>query len=117
VLTGCARLLRPGGCLLVIVATTAGATAAAGPEDFSAVVAAAAGVGLGYLQHIVAVAADTDGDTLVYHATDEELLALTDAIAGGGRRRICGCTPTCRCSPRPAHPRPANGRTGGDRRD
>ena len=32
------------------------------PEDFSDVVQAAAGVGLGYLQHIVAVAADTDGE-------------------------------------------------------
>jgi hypothetical protein len=43
------------------------------------VVQAAAGVGLGYLQHIVAVAADTDGDAFIYHVTDEELLTL----AGG----------------------------------
>lgn len=39
--------------------------------------AAAASVGLGYLQHIVAVSADACGDAFVYHATDEELLTLT----------------------------------------
>jgi hypothetical protein len=67
-----ARLLRPGGCLVLVVAPPAGAR----PEDFSPVAAAAAGTGLGYLQHIVAVTADTDGDQFVYHATDEELLTL-----------------------------------------
>jgi hypothetical protein len=75
-LTACARLLRPGGCLILIVAVPAGATAT--PEDFSPLVGAAAGVGLGYLQHLVAVAADIsdDGDAFVYHVTDEELLTL-----------------------------------------
>jgi hypothetical protein len=73
-LTACARLLRPGGCLILVVAVPAGTTAT--PEDFSGVVQAAAGVGLGYLQHIVAVTADTDGDAFVYHLTDEELLTL-----------------------------------------
>jgi SAM-dependent methyltransferase len=78
-LTACARLLRPGGCLILVVAVPPGATA--GPEEFSPVVGAAAGVGLGYLQHIVAVAADIsdDGDAFVYHLTDEELLTLVGA--------------------------------------
>jgi hypothetical protein len=40
------------------------------------VVQAATSAGLGYLQHIVAVAADTDGDAFTYHVTDEELLTL-----------------------------------------
>ena len=71
-LAACARLLRPGGCLILVVTPPAGAR----PEDFSPVADAAAGTGLGYLQHIVAVTADTDGDQFVYHATDEELLTL-----------------------------------------
>ncbi|MGX1612613.1 hypothetical protein ACWIF8_01815 [Micromonospora chalcea] len=74
-LTACAALLQPGGCLILVVTVTAGTTAS--PEDFSGVVQAAAGVGLGYLQHLVAVTADTDGDAFVYHVTDEELLTLT----------------------------------------
>ncbi|MEV7268681.1 hypothetical protein AB0N38_34550 [Micromonospora aurantiaca] len=74
-LTACAALLQPGGCLILVVTVPAGITA--GPEDFSGVVQAAAGVGLGYLQHLVAVTADTDGDAFVYHVTDEELLTLT----------------------------------------
>jgi hypothetical protein len=73
-LTACAELLRPGGCLVLVVAVPGGA--AATPEDFSPLVTAAARVGLGYLQHIVAVGADTDGDAFVYHVTDEELLTL-----------------------------------------
>ncbi|MCW3818612.1 hypothetical protein ONA91_29655 [Micromonospora sp. DR5-3] len=73
-LTACAQLLRPGGCLVLVVTIPA---AASGPEDFTPVATAAAAVGLGYLQHIVAVAAETDGDTFVYHVTDEELLTLT----------------------------------------
>lgn len=72
-LTACARLLRPGGCLILVV--TAPASPAA-PQDFTPVVQAAAAIGLGYLQHIVAVTADTCGDAFVYHVTDEELLAL-----------------------------------------
>lgn len=77
-LTGCAALLQPGGCLILVVTVPAGSTA--GPEDFSGVVQAAADVGLGYLQHLVAVTADTDGDAFVYHVTDEELLTLTTAV-------------------------------------
>jgi hypothetical protein len=73
-LTACARLLRRGGCLILVVGVPADVTAS--PEDFSPVVSAAAGVGLGYLQHIVAVAADVGGDAFIYHVTDEELLAL-----------------------------------------
>ncbi|WP_435124467.1 hypothetical protein [Micromonospora tulbaghiae] len=73
-LTACARLLRPGGCLVLVVTTPTAPTL--GPQDFTPVAAAAATVGLGYLQHIVAVAADTEGDAFVYHVTDEELLTL-----------------------------------------
>jgi hypothetical protein len=73
-LTTCTALLRRGGCLILVVGVPAGMTPT--PEDFSPVVSAAANVGLGYLQHIVAVAADTDGDVFVYHISDEELLAL-----------------------------------------
>jgi hypothetical protein len=80
-LTACARLLRPGGCLILVVAVPAGTPAT--PQDFTPVVQAAAGVGLGYLQHIVAVAADTDGDAFIYHVTDEELLTLA---SGDGRQ-------------------------------
>ncbi|UWZ50179.1 hypothetical protein Dmats_46270 [Dactylosporangium matsuzakiense] len=91
-LTTCRELLRPGGCLVLVVAVPAGHPAAteevAGrgvtPEDFSPIVDAAARTGLGYLQHIVAVAADLGGehgDTFVYHVDDEELLTLSRARA------------------------------------
>ncbi|MFC0526615.1 hypothetical protein [Phytohabitans kaempferiae] len=53
------KLLRPGGCLVLVVGVPAGL--AATPEDFGPLVAAAS-AGLGYLQHIVAVAARADGD-------------------------------------------------------
>jgi hypothetical protein len=76
-MTACARLLRPGGCLILVVAVSADTPGT--PQDFTPVVQAAAGVGLGYLQHIVAVAADTDGDAFIYHVTDEELLTLAGA--------------------------------------
>ena len=79
-LTACARLLGTGGCLILVVAVPAGTPTT--PQDFTGVVQAAAGVGLGYLQHIVAVAADIDGDAFIYHVTDEELLSL----AGGERQ-------------------------------
>ncbi|MGQ5261036.1 hypothetical protein ACTWLT_09800 [Micromonospora sp. ZYX-F-536] len=79
-LTACARLLRPGGCLVLIVAVPAGTIAT--PEDFSPLATEAANVGLGYLQHIVAVTADTDADAFVYHVTDEELLALARDTSG-----------------------------------
>ena len=76
-------LLRPAGCLVLAVrppatpAAPAVADAPAGrPEDFGPLVAAAREAGLGYLQHIVAVRADVDGDQFVYYATDDELLAL-----------------------------------------
>jgi len=76
-LAACTRMLRPGGCLVLVVGVPAGTIAT--PEDFTPVVEAAASTGLGYLQHIVAVAADTDGDRFTYHAADEELLALARA--------------------------------------
>ncbi len=78
-LAACRRMLRSGGCLVLVVWVPAGM--AATPQDFTPVVDAASRAGLGYLQHIVAVAADTDGDTFTYHATDEELLALQHARA------------------------------------
>ncbi|MBQ1022806.1 hypothetical protein [Micromonospora sp. C95] len=74
-LAACARLLRPGGCLVLVVGTRAGTPTT--PEDFRPLVAAASAAGLGYLQHIVAVAAEADGDQFTYFASDEELLALT----------------------------------------
>jgi hypothetical protein len=77
-LAACAGLLRPGGCLVVVVGVPAGTQPT--PEDFGPLVAAASRAELGYLQHIVAVEADTDGDQFVYHAvTDEELLTLAHA--------------------------------------
>jgi len=83
-LTACAQLLRPRGCLVLVVtapaATATGATIR--PEDFRPVIDAARAAGLGYLQHIVAVHADTDGDQFVYHATDDEILGLVTANPG-----------------------------------
>jgi hypothetical protein len=78
-------LLRPGGCLILVVTVPTGVTQR--PADFAPVVSAAAGVGLGYLQHIVAVAADIsdDGDAFVYHVTDEELLTLIGATGAQWR--------------------------------
>jgi hypothetical protein len=76
-LAACARLLRPGGCLVLVVGVPAGTQPT--PEDFGPLVAAASSAGLGYLQHIVAVEADTEGDQFVYHITDEELLTLAHA--------------------------------------
>jgi hypothetical protein len=126
-LTACARLLRPGGCLILVVTVPAGSSpgATTGPEDFSGVVNAAAGVGLGYLQHIVAVAADIsdDGDAFVYHVTDEELLAIVGATgATGGRWQVAHLRVHADLlvfsqtrSQRPVAPRRA-GREGGGRR-
>ncbi|MGC5054675.1 hypothetical protein ACLQ2S_24850 [Micromonospora sp. DT48] len=73
-LAACARLLRPGGCLVLVVGTPVGTPTT--PEDFRPLVAAASAAGLGYLQHIVAVDAEADGDQFTYFASDEELLAL-----------------------------------------
>ena len=75
-----ATLLRPGGCLVMVVRPPA--TAPVTPEDFGPLVGAARDAGLGYLQHIVAVRAGVDGDQFTYYATDEELLAL--AASGEG---------------------------------
>ena len=77
-LAAAAHLLRPAGCLVLVVAGGIGAA----PQDFTAVVGAARAAGLGYLQHIVAVRADIDGDRFTYYATDEELLALAHARRG-----------------------------------
>ncbi|MEV0430602.1 hypothetical protein [Micromonospora sp. NPDC050495] len=79
-LATCARLLRPGGCLVLVVTVPAGTVTT--PPDLSPLAAAAGKAGLGYLQHIVAVTADTGADTFVYHATDEELLTLTEQRSG-----------------------------------
>ncbi|WP_433288525.1 hypothetical protein [Micromonospora sp. CA-244673] len=84
-LTACARLLRPGGCLVLVV--TVPTTTPTGPEDFTPVATAAASMGLGYLQHIVAVTADTEGDAFIYHVTDEELLTIAQQ-ASPGRWRV-----------------------------
>ena len=73
-LRGGVALLRPGGCLVLIV--RAPAEAPASPQDFGPLVDAARDAGLGYLQHIVAVRADVEGDQFTYYATDAELQAL-----------------------------------------
>lgn len=120
-LAACARLLRPGGCLILVVAVPPGTTAT--PQDFSTVVAAAAGVGLGYLQHIVAVTADTSdgGDAFVYHVTDEELLAIASTTGHGWgvahlrvHADLLVFSQTAQPEPRAATRRP--GRQGGGRR-
>jgi hypothetical protein len=74
-LSGCGHLLRLGGCLVLVVGLPVATPAT--PQDFGPIIAAASTVGLGYLQHIVSVAADTDSDQFTYYATDEELLALS----------------------------------------
>ena len=76
-LRGGVALLRPGGCLVLIV--RAPAQAPASPQDFGPLVDAARDAGLGYLQHIVAVRADVDGDQFTYYATDAELQALASS--------------------------------------
>ena len=81
-LTACTRLLRPGGCLVLVVAAPAGT--ATTPQDFSPISTAAASLGLGYLQHIVAVDADAGAEAFVYYVTDEELLGLA-ADSGGAQ--------------------------------
>jgi hypothetical protein len=80
------RLLRPGGCM--VLAVQGSTHAVAGPQDFGPLLHAARQAGLGYLQHIVAVRADVDGDQFTYYATDAELAALASrrpgpALAGG----------------------------------
>lgn len=115
-LTACAHLLRPGGCLILVVAVPAGNPPT--PEDFTPVVQAAAGVKLGYLQHIVAVAADTDGDAFIYHVTDEELLALADTTGQWQATHLrvhadlLVFSQTCRTTTQPGK----SGRQGGGRR-
>jgi hypothetical protein len=76
-LRGGVALLRPGGCLVLIVRAPAQAPAV--PQDFGPLVDAARDAGLGYLQHIVAVRADVDGDQFTYYATDAELQALASS--------------------------------------
>jgi len=56
----------------------------AATEDRGHLVAAAAHGGLGYLQHIVAVVAGTDGDRFTYHATDGDDLAAVAGETDGG---------------------------------
>ncbi|TDB99393.1 hypothetical protein E1091_06990, partial [Micromonospora fluostatini] len=114
-LTACVGLLRPGGCLVLVVTVP---PTADGPEDFPPVTTAAASVGLGYLQHIVAVAADTDGDAFVYHVTDEELLTLThqsDQRWTATHLRVHADLLVF--SPTAPPPTKRRGRRGGDRHD
>jgi hypothetical protein len=73
-LHACRQLLRTGGCLVLVVDAPSSATATL--ADFGPLVDTAQTAHLSYLQHIVAVRADVDGDQFVYYATDEELLAL-----------------------------------------
>ncbi|GGJ90062.1 hypothetical protein GCM10010123_19880 [Pilimelia anulata] len=73
--------LRPGGCLILVD------PADAGPVDLRPMHAAAAAVGLAYFQHIVAVAAQADGDRFVYYPTPAELEAAAEP-AGSGHVRV-----------------------------
>jgi hypothetical protein len=115
-LTACAQLLRHGGCLILVVAVPPGAPPIL--EDFMPVVQAAAGVRLGYLQHIVTVAADTDGDAFIYHVTDEGLLALADATGQwqAAHLRVHADLLVFSQSDRPAPRSGTSGRQGGGRR-
>ena len=62
------RVLQPGGCVVFI---------AAGDRhhrgNYTTLVEAATTAGLRYLQHIVAIGTDIDGDQLTYHGTDHDL--------------------------------------------
>ncbi|MFI7025712.1 hypothetical protein [Micromonospora sp. NPDC049900] len=116
-LAACARLLRPGGCLVLVVGVPAGTQPT--PEDFGPLVAAAAAAGLGYLQHIVAVEADTDGDQFVYHVTDEELLTLAHDTARWQVAHLRVHADLLVFTPHPdraAEPRSRRARVGGDGR-
>jgi hypothetical protein len=109
-LTACTTLLRPGGCLILVVAVPAGTTTT--PEDFTGVVHAAAGVGLGYLQHIVAVTADISdsgnvdggGDVSSTTSPTRNCSPSPAPPASSGRSPACGCTRTCSCSAGPKFP-------------
>ena len=81
-----AALLSTDGCL--VLAVTATTTDAAVPADFGPVVATAHEAGLGYLQHIVAVHCDIDGDQFTYYATPDETRDLTDGAAPPAHRRV-----------------------------
>jgi hypothetical protein len=59
------RILRPGGCLIFSTRQPA--------ADFTALVDAGHTVGLRYLQHIIAISADIDGDHFVYYADGRDL--------------------------------------------
>jgi hypothetical protein len=74
-----ARVLPPGGCLVIIAATPSNAPPSG---DYTELIDAVQIAGFGYLQHIVAVGADIDGDQFIYYATDDE---MTHAI---GHARI-----------------------------
>ncbi|WP_412538703.1 hypothetical protein R8Z50_22965 [Longispora sp. K20-0274] len=67
-LASASKLLRPGGCLVLIAAPAPGVAPV--PEDFTPIVTAASGARLGYLQHIVAVSAPVVGDEFVYVTDD-----------------------------------------------
>ena len=111
-LTACARLLHPSGCLILVVANTArGQRRRRGllPRGHRG-----GHAGLSYLQHIVAVSADTDGDSFVYHLTHKELHTLAAHAtnpardARTGTRRPAGVQPRLRShTPEPATAQPA----------
>ncbi|MCX5121984.1 hypothetical protein OG992_33000 [Micromonospora sp. NBC_00362] len=116
-LTACARLLRPSGCLVLVVTAPNGGI---GPEDFTPAATAAAAVGLGYLQHIVAVAADTSGDAFIYHVTDEELLTLAQQSShpwAVAHLRVHADLLVFSPAPPPSASQRPSRRQGGDRRD
>jgi hypothetical protein len=64
-------VVRPGGCVVFVAAANR-------PDggDFTGLVTGARAGGLRYLQHIVAITADAQGDHFVYHATRADLAGL-----------------------------------------
>jgi hypothetical protein len=76
--TSAVRVLQPGGCVVVIAVGDR-------PDrgNYTRLIEPATTAGLRYLQHIVAIGADIDGDQLTYHASDQD---LTESDSGRHRR-------------------------------
>jgi hypothetical protein len=62
------RVLHPGGCVVVVAVGDR-----PGRGDYTHLVEQATTAELRYLQHIVAIGADIDGDHFTYHSTDHDL--------------------------------------------
>jgi len=85
VLGGLRRRLRPGGCLAVIVAS---APPGQPPTELGPLVGAARTAGLIYLQHVVAVHARADGDTLTPQPAIDPVALRRSRRGGAAHLRI-----------------------------